>query len=194
MARTKSFDEPLILNKMMDVFWQQGFDTTSMRHLEKATNLSAGSIYNEFGSKQKLFDRTLSFYINTVIEGRVNSYLKNYTPILEGVRQFVLSTFKDVPKQYQRQSCLLVNTAAELGQNDKLIGATIKRGLRRIDKAMFSALERAKQNKELAEDVDCKVLTAQISLMLPGLLIASKNNVSSTELAFIVDSTLEQLM
>ena len=78
MPRSKSFDESIVLSQMVDVFWKQGYDATSMRHIEKATKLSAGSIYNEFGSKQKLFNRTLAFYIKTIIGQRIISYLQDY--------------------------------------------------------------------------------------------------------------------
>lgn len=193
MPRSKSFDESTVLSQMMNVFWQQGYDATSMRDIEKATKLSAGSIYNEFGSKQKLFNRALSFYINTVIEQRITSFLQGFQPALEGIRLFILTTFIDVPKQYQGQSCLLVNTAAELGQSDELIGATIKRGLKGIDKALIIALEQAKKDKDLPANLDCNLAGMQLSLMLPGLLIAAKNNVNPKQLTRIVDSSLAQL-
>ena len=194
MPRSKSFDESIVLSQMMNVFWKQGYDATSMRHIEKATKLSAGSIYNEFGSKQKLFNRTLAFYIKTIIEQRIISYLQDYKPALEGVRLFILTTFIDVPKEYQGQSCLLVNTAAELGQSDELIGATVKRGLKEIDRALVSALEQAKNDKDLPANLDCQLAGMQLSLMLPGLLIASKNKVNPNQLTRIVDSSIEQLM
>ena len=55
MARPLTFNRDTIIEDSMIVFWQKGFQGTSMRDIGKATNLNPGSIYGTFGNKCQLF-------------------------------------------------------------------------------------------------------------------------------------------
>lgn len=55
MAGVKQFDEDQALERALEVFWQQGFATTSMQDLAQATGVLRGSLYNAYGDKQAMF-------------------------------------------------------------------------------------------------------------------------------------------
>ena len=67
MARVKEFDEVKALEKAMHLFWNHGYDGTSLQMLEKAMGLVRTSIYNTYGNKRKLFNTVISHYEKTVI-------------------------------------------------------------------------------------------------------------------------------
>ncbi len=46
----------------MDVFWSRGYEGASAQELCERTGLGRGSLYNAFGSKQKLYHRALTLY------------------------------------------------------------------------------------------------------------------------------------
>lgn len=179
---------------MMAVFWNKGYEATSMRDLEKASQLTAGSIYHEFGSKKQLFYRTLSFYINTVIETRIQKYLLDSDNPIHGIKEFLITTFKGVPEPFQKQSCLLVNTAAELGQEDGDIGKVINQGFHKIETAMVAALKKARSQGQIAQDLDIESAAKSFSLLMPGLLIAAKNNAKPKTLQTVVEFQINQLI
>ncbi|MGB3800443.1 MAG: helix-turn-helix domain-containing protein, partial [Lewinella sp.] len=62
MARTKEFDEDTVLNKARDLFWERGYNATSIQDLEGYLGISRSSIYRFFGGKRELYDRTLARY------------------------------------------------------------------------------------------------------------------------------------
>ena len=194
MARPKSFNEIQVLTQMMEVFWRQGYEATSMRHLEKASGLTAGSIYHEFGSKKALFERTLSFYISTVIGWRIEKYLVQSTDPVAGIREFLVTTFKGVPQAFRQQSCLLVNTAAELGQNDPEIGRIVNRGLGRIEKALAETLALARELHQVPESLDIPLAARHMSLLMPGILIAARNQAGVSDLESVVDFHITRML
>ena len=49
MGRPRSFDENAALTGAMEVFRRKGYVAVSIRDLEEATGLKAGSIYNSYG-------------------------------------------------------------------------------------------------------------------------------------------------
>lgn len=203
MSRPKKYDEAQVLDQMMHVFWQQGYEATSMRHLESATNLSPSSIYNAFGNKKALFEQTLAFYIKTVIDKRIEQHLIAHEDPLDGIRQFFTTTFYALPKSIEKRSCLLVNSAAELGQSEPLIGTTIRHGFKRVEQALENALIDSKnkgcsqteqQSQQVKSNLDCSAAAKQLGLLLPGFLIAVRNNADPENLATSLDFTLNQFI
>ncbi|MCZ2114860.1 MAG: TetR/AcrR family transcriptional regulator [Anaerolineae bacterium] len=62
MARTIAFDETQALDRAMLLFWEQGYEATTVRDLTTATGLSTSSLYNTFGDKRELFLAALQHY------------------------------------------------------------------------------------------------------------------------------------
>lgn len=193
MARRKEFEQDVVLTAMMKVFWQQGYDATSMRDLEKATKLSPSSLYNEFGSKESLFDRVLNHYLDVVIGKRITAYLEDYTPSVLGIRLFLMDAFKDVPEEFAHLSCLLVNTAAEMGQTNLTFAASVNTGLKKVETALINAVKQAQLDGDILSHIDSKIIAGQLSTLMPGLLIASKNKSNPEKLTQILDFTFQQI-
>ena len=57
MARPREFDEQAVLNAAMNLFWELGYQVTSMRDLAVETGLTSPSLYNAFGDKRALYLR-----------------------------------------------------------------------------------------------------------------------------------------
>lgn len=62
MARTKAFDETAVIDRALAMFWQQGYEATSVRDLLSHTGISSSSLYATFGDKHDLFCATLDRY------------------------------------------------------------------------------------------------------------------------------------
>jgi TetR/AcrR family transcriptional repressor of nem operon len=62
MARTREFDEAVVLETAMSLFWRNGFKSTSMSDLARATGLQRGSLYNAYRDKETLFLRVFESY------------------------------------------------------------------------------------------------------------------------------------
>jgi TetR/AcrR family transcriptional repressor of nem operon len=56
------FDPGQALASAMSLFWRKGYEATSLQDLLKATGLSKSSLYQTFGSKRALFERSLDLY------------------------------------------------------------------------------------------------------------------------------------
>ena len=62
MARTKAFDEAQTLEQVMTLFWENGYEGTSIRDLTAHTGLSTSSLYATFGDKYELYGAALDKY------------------------------------------------------------------------------------------------------------------------------------
>lgn len=73
MGRPRQFDRDTALTRAMHLFWQNGFDATSLSQLKTALGISAPSFYAAFGSKEALFQETVALYLKS--HGTVMDYL-----------------------------------------------------------------------------------------------------------------------
>ena len=64
MAGVKQFDRDEVIERAMDLFWQRGYESTSVDDLVEATGINRGSLYGTFGDKRRLFLATIDRYGN----------------------------------------------------------------------------------------------------------------------------------
>lgn len=62
MARSKEFEESVVLDKAMRLFWEQGYEKTSMTDLVNHMGIHRKSLYDTFGDKHTLFLRSVDLY------------------------------------------------------------------------------------------------------------------------------------
>lgn len=62
-GRPLSFDKDAALRRAMHLFWQQGYQATSMTDLTAAMGINAPSLYNAFGGKEQLYVAALDLYM-----------------------------------------------------------------------------------------------------------------------------------
>jgi TetR/AcrR family transcriptional regulator, transcriptional repressor for nem operon len=62
MARPREFDTDAALRAMTALFWEQGFEGTSMHDIERGTDLRKQSLYRAFGDKRGMYLASLAAY------------------------------------------------------------------------------------------------------------------------------------
>ena len=67
MGRPRTFDRQQAVEQAMHLFWEQGYETTSLSQLKAhiGGGISAPSFYAAFGSKEALFAEVVSGYLAT---------------------------------------------------------------------------------------------------------------------------------
>ena len=67
MGRPRTFDRQAAVEQAMFLFWQQGYESTSLSQLKASLGggISAPSFYAAFGSKEALFREAAQCYLDT---------------------------------------------------------------------------------------------------------------------------------
>ena len=194
MARPRQFRDQDILTRTMLVFWRHGYEGSNVRRLEKASGLTASSLYNRFGSKEALFLEVLDHYLKTIVDRRICQYLTAGDP-LAGLRGFLESTYDYVDPASGRQplACLLANSALELGHTHPDAAARINQGMQRVGAAFAATLERACAAGQLPAGCDTRQFALTLLMGLQGLLVSSRGGMCRADLQDCTDALLATL-
>jgi TetR/AcrR family transcriptional regulator, transcriptional repressor for nem operon len=134
MGRTRAFDEIAVLTGAMTAFREHGFAGASVRDLERATGVSAGSLYNAFGDKEGLYRAAFEFYFQVVIAPRLVA-----ARTLEDLETAFLDIFE--PPMNDGFGCLVVNGVVEFGGDAAAPAADlIARGMDTVDHSLARVL------------------------------------------------------
>jgi AcrR family transcriptional regulator len=61
-GRPRTFDPDVALRQALDLFWERGYEGTSLNDLAEAMGIASASIYACFGSKENLFREVMALY------------------------------------------------------------------------------------------------------------------------------------
>jgi TetR/AcrR family transcriptional repressor of nem operon len=141
MGRPKGYDRDEAVLAARDVFWERGYEATSIGELEACTGLNRSSIYQAFGSKRGLFDAALECYVDREI-----------TAMLAGMEQddagldAVVGFFAHLCELFRgdaggsTRGCLMVNSTAELAAHDPMVARAAADNRDRVRAAFAHAL------------------------------------------------------
>ncbi len=144
MGRPRAYDTTAVVTAARDLFWERGYEVTSVGDLEDRTGLSRSSLYQAFGSKRELFEAALRCYVEEEIEGMLGG-MRQAGAGLEAVETFFAGrarAFRDDPVRTAR-GCLMVNTIAELGSRDPRAAQAAAAHWKRLREAFAAALREA---------------------------------------------------
>ncbi|YAF94572.1 MAG: TetR/AcrR family transcriptional regulator [Nodularia sp. CChRGM 3473] len=160
MPRHKEFDPETCLDQVMCLFWQKGYQDTSMADLVEHSGVQRYSLYKTFGGKQELFQRALDWYLSTVIAQHLAMLERNKPePSLMEIKQFFEQFIEHLDHSSSSLSCLICNTAVEVPSHDKTVVSKVQQYFERLRRSFARALNRARQNGEIAENTDIPQVT-----------------------------------
>ncbi|MCR8869508.1 TetR/AcrR family transcriptional regulator [Peribacillus frigoritolerans] len=190
MARSKEFDEKAVLRKAMELFWEQGYEKTSMQDLVDHMGIHRRSIYDTFGDKRSLFLASLNHYEELIVNEmeRIISSTSSIKQTIRDVFIFVLNSIEQYPK-----GCLSVNAAIELSLLDKEIGCIVTKMFNRTEDMFNNLIKRGQTSGELSKEIDSDNTSRFLHNNLVGIRVLIKTNYNKKELEGIINLALSVL-
>jgi len=151
MARPIQHDPQEVVRKTMHLFWEKGYESTSVQDIVKETGLKPGSLYNIFGNKEGIFETVLELYstqsLKTVKETlqATDDYKKNIKNFLN---EIVITTIANE----KTNGCLLVKTLLVVSHKDAKIQKKIVAFFDEVEQLLKEILEKAKAEEKTSVD------------------------------------------
>ena len=156
MAGVKQFDREEVLNRAMRVFWERGYEATSIQDLVAATGLKCGSLYATFVDKKQIFLTVLAHYADRVGHP-ILAELADPDP-RQAIEWMFVAILHRTSDPTQPPGCLITNTALECPGSGDEINRTIATWMSHQESAVYQVLLRAQATGDLPQTQDCRAL------------------------------------
>jgi AcrR family transcriptional regulator len=172
MARTgrpRGFDKAEAVEKAMRVFWQFGYEATSLAQLKQAMGgISTASFYAAFGSKEGLFREATAHYLAT--HGQVTASLRDLSMAPRRAIELALrrSTRMQTDASHPK-GCLVVSSASTCAPENGHIQALLAEERARNRVALQGCVQRAIETGDLPAHTQVAGLAATFETFLIGL-------------------------
>lgn len=173
MSRTKEFDPDVALDRAMELFWERGFEATSMALLTERLGIGRASLYATFGDKHQLYLAALRRYLQTRDPDPLE-LLSRPGPVVPAVRALVEAYVHESLTDERRRGCLVVNSATELLPHDQPVTQLVESSWQSLETALSSALIRARAQQELPPDRDPRALARFLLVFLQGVRVLGR--------------------
>lgn len=175
----------------MTVFWEKGFEATTIEDLTSAMGINRPSLYAAFGNKESLFLKALERYAQGPAAHVVNAMKQ--PRVRDAIAELLWSTVDLAHGTSHPQGCLLVQSALPSGSGTELIHRSIEAaresGYRRIRMRM----EQAKNEGELPGDFDSAAFARYLMALMHGLAVQSAQGATRGQLQSVVKVALRFL-
>ncbi|MBU8539932.1 TetR/AcrR family transcriptional regulator [Falsiroseomonas tokyonensis] len=181
-GRPLSFDRDAALDAAMRLFWQQGYEATSVAELTQAMGITPPSLYAAFGDKRRLFRAAVDRYLTGA--RTVEQIIGEAPTARDAARDLLMAaalgdTGESTPPGCLLASSLVTGSAEAAALREEL--AEIRRGIE------------ARLRARIAQEQDpgeAEALAGHVMAVIQGMSTLAKDGADRAKLLAIVETAL----
>jgi AcrR family transcriptional regulator len=189
-GRPREFDRDAALRRAMELFWERGYEGTSLDDLTRAMGIGKPSLYAAFGCKEDLFREALALYDATA-GAETNRALREEPTARRAVEAMLRGNAQYYAGRGRPSGCMIVLAAALGSPQCRPVrdhAALLRRGGR---EALQRRLEQAIADGEVSAGTDTGRVAAFYTAVLHGMSIEARDGASRQALHAIVDTAMD---
>lgn len=172
-GRTRRFDKQLAVETAMDMFWEHGYEGTSVSQLCAGIGINPPSLYAAFGSKAQLFLDVLDHYERTVWDPVWEAFERE-TRVVPAFHHFFDDTVRVICTPGSHLGCLVTHSVASLRNPD----SDVERALAAIGsdavRRLQAKLDFGVRDGQITGEADTLALAHAASAVVDGLAIRAQ--------------------
>jgi AcrR family transcriptional regulator len=191
MGRPRNFREDEALNAAMRIFWEKGYEGTSLDDLTGAMKINRSSLYSTFGDKEALFRRVMKQYSSGPLSFMSEALnLKTARAVVEALLRMSVKFLGDPSHP---PGCLSIQGGLACGSGNEEVKQAMVNSRRSGLAQLQKRLQRARAEGDLRKSVDPKDFARLIIIVMNGLGIQAVNGATPAEMNRAVDLALQSL-
>lgn len=188
-GRPRSFDRTEALERAMEVFWQHGFEGSSLNDLTSAMGINSPSLYAAFGSKEALYLEAVRHFGQTTGSGTLRS-LAEAPSLRDALSAMLWASIESATQEGKPQGCMIALGATHCAPENQRVQLELREIRRAVQDTLRLKLEAAVAEGLLPPDVDAASLALYYATVLHGLSIQARDGASREALAAVLDHAL----
>lgn len=192
MGRPRTFDRDAAIEQALHLFWEQGYESTSLSKLKAAIGggISAPSFYAAFGSKEALYQECTARYLATYAKVTECLWDKELPP-REALELALRRSARMQCERGHPKGCMVaLGVMSAPSPELSAVTAPLTRSRARTRAGIKACIERAIADGELRHDVDPRALSTVFDSFLIGLSTLARDGVGIQAM----DAAISQIM
>ncbi|MGW4214252.1 TetR/AcrR family transcriptional regulator [Lentzea sp. NPDC004789] len=182
-GRPRTFDRAAALTAATRLFWERGYEATSVGELTEAMGIRPGSLYAAFGDKKSLFKEVVDTYGRSPVGAFVGVALEEEPTAFAAFARILREAAVIYPDPAHPAGCLTISAATNVAAQDADMEAFL-RDLRNGNLAVFEArLRTAQRAGELPEAASPRALAAYFGAVIQGMSQRARDGATAAELS-----------
>ena len=189
-GRPAGFDRDEALERSMVLFWERGYEGTTLEDLQAAMGkISPTSFYHAFGSKEALFRQAVGMY-QDMVGGPAVRALDESPTAREAVHQMLRLTAESFCRPGQPHGCMLVLGATKCTPANAGPQNYLQSIRRQTPNVLKRRLKRAMDEGDLPASADISAIASFYATVLHGLAIRAGDGASRKGLMAALDGAM----
>jgi AcrR family transcriptional regulator len=188
-GRPREFNRTAALERAMELFWERGFEGTSMTDLTSAMGIGSTSLYAAFGCKEDLFREAAERYVQTA-GAEIWTAVTAADTAYGAVEGFLMTTARAFTRGDCPTGCLVVLSALHVNGATESLRAELV-GKREANTAeLVDLLSRGVDTGEIASTADVSAIARFYVTVQQGMSIQARDGADRATLETIARSAL----
>jgi AcrR family transcriptional regulator len=163
--------QDLIINTSFELFYEKGYNATSIPDIMKKTSLSKGAFYHHFKNKHEIGKRVIEVILRKRIkEGFINPLNETHNGT---VPDLLLEVFTKRIKNYSEREkalgCPANNLVGEIGYSEQDFRVILKTLFEEWKEALIKIIETGKSKSEIKKDVNSSSVAISLICAFEGV-------------------------
>lgn len=191
MGRNISFNRELTLDKAMYLFWEKGYDATSISDLIETMGISRSTLYSSFGDKDELFKLVLEHYKKKGQQKR--SLLFNRVNVKQSLLTFFYLHIEKCYSDNIPKSCIITNSSLLIGHIDPSIEKILIDDFNELEKVFKQVIEDGIDKGEFSPEESADLVAYSLLSLNHSINLMSKYKKEKALAYKLVDKTIADL-
>jgi AcrR family transcriptional regulator len=190
-GRPRAFSKDDVLDRALEVFWRKGYEGAALSDLTAAMGINRPSLYAAFGDKQSLFRAVLQRYVEG--PGSFVGRALAEPSVQAAVARLLREAADELTAPGRPPGCLAIHGALACSDAGAAAQADLAAQRRASEAAIRARLERARDEGDLAPEVDPVALATFIATVFQGMAVQAASGSSRDTLRGVAEMALAGL-